>query len=145
MRGKRDRKYRYSELKITSATSWVQGVIVCLLRTNVRLPLTTPLGNKIRELRKNKGYTLEDLAQRADSSKSYIWELENKNPPRPSADKVAKVAAALGVTSDYLMDKSQKAPGTAVLDDAFFRDYQNLDETTKKKIRDLVDLWGEKE
>jgi transcriptional regulator with XRE-family HTH domain len=111
----------------------------------VGLPLTTPLGNKIRELRKSKGYTLEELAQRADSSKSYIWELENKNPPRPSADKVAKIAAALGVTSDYLMDKSQKAPGASVLDDAFFRDYQNLDETTKKKIRDLVDLWGEKE
>ena len=107
--------------------------------------MTTQLGNKIRDLRKKKGYTLEELAGRSDSSKSYIWELENKNPPRPSADKVAKIAAALGVTSDYLMSKSQKAPGEAVLDDAFFRDYQNLDETTKKKIRDLVDMWGKKE
>jgi transcriptional regulator with XRE-family HTH domain len=96
-------------------------------------------------LRKEKGYTLEELAERTDSSKSYIWELENKDPPRPSADKVAKIAAVLGVTSDYLMSKSQKAPGESVLDDAFFRDYQNLDETTKKKIRDLVDVWGKKE
>jgi transcriptional regulator with XRE-family HTH domain len=109
------------------------------------MPVTTPLGNKIRDLRKKKGYTLEQLADRTDSSKSYIWELENKNPPRPSADKVGKIAAALGVTSDYLMSKSQKAPGESVLDDAFFRDYQNLDETTRKKIRELVDLWGKKE
>ena len=107
--------------------------------------MTTPLGNKIRDLRKQKGYTLEELADRTDSSKSYIWELENKNPPRPSADKVGRIAAALGVTSDYLMSKSQKAPGESVLDDAFFRDYQNLDETTRKKIRELVDLWSKKE
>ncbi|WP_261405439.1 helix-turn-helix domain-containing protein [Chenggangzhangella methanolivorans] len=45
--------------------------------------------------------TLDQLAELASSSKSYIWELENKNPPRPSADKIAKIAAVLGVTSDY--------------------------------------------
>ena len=51
--------------------------------------MTTPLGDKIRTLRKAKGYTLEKLAELAESSKSYIWELENKEPPRPSADKIA--------------------------------------------------------
>ena len=40
--------------------------------------MVTPLGRKICELRDKKGYTLEELAKRADSSKSYIWELENK-------------------------------------------------------------------
>jgi hypothetical protein len=29
------------------------------------------------------------------------WRI-NKNPPRPSAEKITKIAAALGVTSDYL-------------------------------------------
>lgn len=43
------------------------------------------------------------VSLRIPSSKCYIWELENKNPPRPSADKVTKIAAALGVTSDYLL------------------------------------------
>ena len=52
--------------------------------------VNTPLGRKIRELRKEKGYTLEKLAELADSSKSYIWELENKNPPRPSAERWRK-------------------------------------------------------
>jgi transcriptional regulator with XRE-family HTH domain len=106
--------------------------------------LVTPLASKIRALRKAKRFTLEELARRTDSSKSYIWELENRDPPRPSAEKVSKIADALGVTADYLMSKSQMAPGESVLDEAFFRDYQNLDETTKKKIRDLVDLWGKK-
>lgn len=106
--------------------------------------MATPLGKKIRDLRKERGYTLEGLAEKTDSSKSYIWELENKDPPRPSAEKVTKIAAALGVTSDYLMSKSQKAPGESVVDQAFFRDYQDLDETTKSKLRDLVQLWGKK-
>jgi transcriptional regulator with XRE-family HTH domain len=107
--------------------------------------VATSLGKKIRDLRKQKGYTLEKLAELTESSKSYIWELENKDPPRPSAEKVAKIASALGVTADYLMNRSQKTPGESVLDQAFLRDYQDLDETTKEKIRDLVKLWRKKE
>lgn len=107
--------------------------------------MTTPLGKKIRDLRKQKGYTLEKLAELTDSSKSYIWELENKNPPRPSAEKVAKIASVLGVTTDYLVSQTEAAPGEDVLDQAFFRDYKNLDESTKEKLRELVNIWGKKE
>lgn len=107
--------------------------------------MTTPLGKKIRDLRKQKGFTLEKLAELTESSKSYIWELENKNPPRPSAEKVAKIASALGVTTDYLVSDRKGAPGEDVLDQAFFRDYQGLDDKTKEKLRDLVKLWGNKE
>lgn len=107
--------------------------------------MTTPLGKKIRDLRKQKGYTLEKLAVLTDSSKSYIWELENKNPPRPSAEKVAKIASVLGVTTDYLVSQTVAAPGEDVLDEAFFREYQNLDESTKDKLRELVKLWGKKD
>ena len=45
-----------------------------------------PLGDRIRNLRKEKGLTLDQLAEQSGSSKSYIWELENKSPPRPSAE-----------------------------------------------------------
>lgn len=107
--------------------------------------MITPLGKKIRQLRKEKGYTLEKLAELSDSSKSYIWELENKNPPRPSAEKVAKIASALGVTSDYLISSSNAVPGDEVLDQAFFREYQGLDQPDKERIREIVKAWGKKE
>lgn len=107
--------------------------------------MTPSFGKKIRLLRKEKGYTLEKLAELTDSSKSYIWELENKDPPRPSADKITKIAGVLGVTTEYLMSKSQKPPSDTVLDAVFFREYQDLDETTKEKIRELVNVWGKKE
>ncbi len=105
--------------------------------------MSTPLGEKIRTLRKSKGYTLDKLAELAESSKSYIWELENKDPPRPSADKIAKIAIALEVTPDYLItDSVQVADAT---DTAFFRKYQNMAAPTKEKIRRMLDLIGEDE
>lgn len=107
--------------------------------------MPTPLGKKIRELRKQKGWTLEKLAELTESSKSYIWELENKSPPRPSAEKIGKIAAVLGVTAEYLIDTTKKSPNEDVVDRAFFREYQRLDEKTKAKIRSLVEVWGKKE
>jgi transcriptional regulator with XRE-family HTH domain len=107
--------------------------------------MTTTLGEKIRKIRRKKGYTLEKLGELTESSKSYIWELENKNPPRPSADKIAKIAAALGVTSDYLVDSRESTPDVEVLDDAFFRKYRNMDPRTKERIRRMVDVWDEDE
>jgi transcriptional regulator with XRE-family HTH domain len=109
------------------------------------MAVTTPLGDKIRTLRKAKGYTLDKLAELADSSKSYIWELENKNPPRPSADKIAKIAAVLGVTADYLIDPSDTVQVEDATDTAFFRKYRNMDPGTKDKIRRMVDLMGDDE
>ncbi len=105
--------------------------------------MTTPLGDKIHALRKSKGYTLEKLAELSDSSKGYIWELENKNPPRPSADKVLKIAAALGVTADFLLDTSNTTKVEDAADQAFYRKYRDMDEPTKEKIRQMVELWGD--
>lgn len=63
--------------------------------------MASSIGAKIFDLRRKKGLTLEQLAKIAQRSKSYIWELENRAPPRPSAEKLSNLAAALGVTMDY--------------------------------------------
>lgn len=107
--------------------------------------MATALGEKIRRLRTKEGYTLEELAELTGSSKSYIWELENKDPPRPSAEKVARIAAALKVTSDYLMDDTGLEKEADATDKAFFRKYRGMDEPTKERIRRMVDLWDDKE
>ena len=102
----------------------------------------TVLGNKIRDLRKAKGYTLEKLAELTESSKSYIWELENKQPPRPSADKIDKIARVLGVTAEYLVDPANTQL-TEAADEAFYRKYRRMDPTTKERIRRMVDVWDD--
>jgi transcriptional regulator with XRE-family HTH domain len=100
------------------------------------------LGDKIREQRKKKGYTLEELATRSESSKSYIWELENKNPPRPSGEKLALIAKALDVTPDYLLGVE---PEVEVAEDkAFFRKYQKMNPTQKTQIREMLEIISKK-
>lgn len=103
----------------------------------------TALGDKIRELRKQKRYTIEKLAELTESSKSYIWELENKNSPRPSADKIARIAAVLGVTAEYLLDQTETVQVADAADEAFFRKYRRMSPDTKDKIRQMVELWGD--
>ncbi|MBF0589169.1 MAG: helix-turn-helix domain-containing protein [Magnetococcales bacterium] len=108
--------------------------------------MSTPLGDKVRKLRKSKGMTLEQLGTATGSSKSYIWTLENQTPPRPSADKIQRIAAILGVTSEYLMDEGgATSPEEEVLDKAFFRKFQQMDSSAKKKIRRMIDLWDDDE
>ena len=96
------------------------------------------LGQKVRELRKEKGMTLDELAQATESSKSYIWDLENRDKARPSAEKTERIAAALGVTAQYLIDESMESPTASVSDEAFFRKYQALDTATKEKLEQIL-------
>ena len=104
--------------------------------------MATSLGDRLRELRKKKGYTLDELAARSDSSKSYIWELENKDPPRPSGEKLALIAAALDTTPDFLLGV-EKEPESAE-DKAFFRKYQKMDPQQKTQIREMLEVINKK-
>lgn len=108
-------------------------------------PVANILGEKIRQLRKAQGLTLDKLAELTDSSKSYIWELENKNPPRPSAEKLTKIAEKLGTTIEYLMDEGEGVKAEDAADAQFYRQYRKMDDQTKAKIRQMVKLWGSDE
>lgn len=99
------------------------------------------LGDKIHTLRKQKKLSLEQLAELTGSSKSYIWELENKDDPKPSAEKIGKIAAVLDVTTDFLLTESVITPDETVLDDAFFRKFKAMSEPDKRKIRKILDAW----
>lgn len=119
---------------------------VVLLNANVsalgeRKSMPSRLGDKIRTLRKHKKLSLEQLAERTDSSKSYLWELENKEDPKPSAEKISKLATELEVTTEFLLSDSQASPDEAVRDEAFFRKYQRMAESDKKKIRKILEAW----
>ena len=94
---------------------------------------------RIKELRTGKNMTLDQLASATGSSKSYIWELENKNPPRPSAKKLSQIASALGVTIDYLLGSDDHSKSTAE-DQAFFRDYRGLPDKTREQIRQMAHI-----
>jgi transcriptional regulator with XRE-family HTH domain len=101
----------------------------------------SPLGDKIRVLRQRKTLSLDKLAELAGCSKSYLWDLETKDDPRPSADKITRIAAALDVTPDFLLTAPEGTPDAAVADQAFFRKYQGMSEQDKKRLRQILDAW----
>jgi transcriptional regulator with XRE-family HTH domain len=106
--------------------------------------MTTSLGDKIRRHRQEKGYSLDKLAEITASSKSYLWELENRGTRKPSAEKLTRIALALSVTTDYLLDESAM-PDEAVAKEAFFRKFNKLALDDQRKIEQLVELWGKKD
>ena len=102
--------------------------------------MPTPLGERVRELRLKRGLTLEALAERVGSSKSYMWEIENKPMARPSAEKLARIAEVLGVTTDYLVNEARVEPTADDRDQAFFHRFQSADERVKNKLRAILDI-----
>lgn len=74
--------------------------------------------NRLKELRQKQGLTLEDLAKKCMSSKSYIWEIENKGTIEPSGRKIFLMAQALNVPMDYFygvdIDNTKKVLGTLI-------------------------------
>jgi transcriptional regulator with XRE-family HTH domain len=105
--------------------------------------MPSSLGDKIRKHRRKKGYSLDRLAKITDSSKSYLWELENRATRKPSGEKLTRIAEALSVTTDYLLDESAE-PNENVLREAFFRKFNKLDPNDQKKIEQMIDAWRKK-
>lgn len=100
--------------------------------------MSTPLGNKIRAERKRLKMTLDDLAQKTESSKSYIWELENRPVVRPSAEKIGKIAAVFGVTVEYLLDDEKQTPTESDADKAFFRKIGQLEPAKRAQLEKFL-------
>ena len=105
--------------------------------------MTTSLGDKIKRHRQEKGYSLDKLAELTKSSKSYIWELENRDTRKPSGEKLTRIAQALEVTTDYLLDESAD-PDEKVVREAFFRKFSKLEPDDKKRVEEMIEAWSKK-
>lgn len=106
--------------------------------------MATKLGTKLKELRKEKELTLEKLAEMAGMSKSYLWELENRESQRPSAEKLTQLADVLGVAASYFLEEDVREPEERHLDEAFYRNYQKLDSPSKEQLRKILETFKSK-
>ena len=66
---------------------------------------TATNGDKIKALRTAQHMSMAELAHRASMSDRAIRYIES-NQREPSVDAIQKIAAALGVTTDYFMDEA---------------------------------------
>ena len=78
------------------------------------------IGKRIRQLRKSRGYSLSELAEKAGVSKSYLSYLERDLQTNPSLQFLQKISVTLSTDIEYLLNgihaTSIKCNGT-VLDE----------------------------
>jgi|SRR5690606_11888136 len=101
--------------------------------------MSTRIGAKIRELRRERRLTLDELAVAAGMSKSYIWELENRPSANPSAEKLDALARVLGCPASYFLDNTAGINDEEQLDQAFFRNFKDLAPEDREMVRKIVD------
>ncbi|WP_411333004.1 helix-turn-helix domain-containing protein [Metabacillus indicus] len=68
------------------------------------------LGDQIRELRLEKGYSISELADLAGVSKSYLSYIERNIQKNPSLHFLKKIAATLEVELEYFLGQEKGNP-----------------------------------
>jgi len=106
------------------------------------------LAIRIREGRELAGLTLDQLAEKAEISKTYLWELEHdaKSQKKPSADVLLRIAQALSITiADLLSLPSVRVDETNIDLSASLIEFRKLMEQlgeplTENDLRDLATM-----
>jgi transcriptional regulator with XRE-family HTH domain len=96
------------------------------------------LGEKLHKLRKDNGFTLDALAEKSGLSKSYLWELENRESQRPSAEKLTALGDVFGVSPTFFVEDDVRTPQERHRDEGFFRDYQKLEPGAKEQLHKIL-------
>lgn len=92
------------------------------------------LGSQIRKQRKQKKYTLEQLAEKLDVSTTFIGQIERAKGI-PSLETLVKIANVLEVSTDCLLfgDLNSKSSN-----DYFINQVEKLTETFTQEEKDLI-------
>jgi XRE family transcriptional regulator of biofilm formation len=78
------------------------------------------IGKRVQQLRKERGMSLTELAERAGVAKSYISKLERDIQKNPSIQFLEKISAVLSVPVDRLIDTQSSAPDNDEIDQEWF-------------------------
>lgn len=91
------------------------------------------MGIRIRKLRKERNITREELAEKAEISTKFLYEIES-GKKGPSAETLLKLATALSASCDYLLTGEGK-----YLNNSF----ANLNSKQMKRLEKIVKLMRE--
>lgn len=97
------------------------------------------LGSRIRSARKEKGFTQELLAEKADISLAYMGEIE-RGVKYPSMNVFIKLVEVLDVSADYLMRDKLETGKVHVFND-ITRKMEHLKPKQVNAISELIDVY----
>ena len=103
------------------------------------------IGKRIRDLRRQQGYTQEAFAEAVDLSAPFVSHIERATK-KASLETISRIASTLNVTVDYLLTGTQSLDAAAFLPEVemLLRDclphekriIVDVAEATKKRLRD---------
>ena len=99
----------------------------------------TVLGQRIRDARKQKGLTQEDLAEKAGIGTMYLGEIE-RGKKMPSLNTFCQIVEALDISADYLLRDSIQAGKDYVLNEITEK-IEAITPQQRKTIIDIVDAY----
>ncbi len=97
------------------------------------------LSKRIREARKAKGLTQDQLAEKAGISAVYMSEIE-RNLKTPSIDVFLGIALALEVSADFLL-RDTLPTGKEHVYDELTKKLEKLTPKQRKTVCDLIDAY----
>ena len=92
-------------------------------------------GEKIKMLREQRGYTLEELGKRVGVGKSTVRKWETGAIENMGRDKIARLSEVFGVSPTYLINDDEEMPDTQT--SAGHRE-EEYEETKDNVLRDYV-------
>jgi len=99
---------------------------------------------RLRKLRKQKNLSQTELGQLAGLHYTHIGRFE-RGASRPSGDTLMRLADALGVTSDYLLDGATHEAAKARFEDREllkqFQEVEQLPDEDKNVVKKLLDAF----
>jgi transcriptional regulator with XRE-family HTH domain len=105
---------------------------------------TTGFADRLRALRKQKNLSQTELGKLAGLHYTHIGRFE-RGTSRPSSDTLKRLADALEVSSDYLLDGSTEEAAKAKFEDREllrqFQEVEHLPEEDKTVVKKLLDAF----
>lgn len=98
-----------------------------------------PLGERIRQLRKERGWSQNDLAEKLGVDPGQISRYENGHIA-PSADAIVRLAEALDVSCDYLLVEDAPRRPFRAPEHALGEHLTGLDELTDEDLHALLHM-----
>jgi len=99
---------------------------------------------RLRDLRKQKGLSQTELAEAVGVHYTHIGRYE-RGRSRPAADTLKRLADALGVSGDYLLEGATEAAARARFEDREllrqFQEVEKLPDADKAVIKRLLDAF----
>ena len=97
------------------------------------------LGAKIREVRKECGYTQEKLAEMAEIGTMYLGEIE-RGDKMPSLKIFIQIIESLNVSADYIL-RNELSSGKEYVFDEITKKLDKLTPKQRKAAGDIIDAY----